>query len=800
MADPTAQQNPIDTAPVFAPDGNVRQIPYQQLRDALNNGGKLAVQMKAPNGDVHYVPHDQIGAAAQAGGQVNSEQGTIAAPKPQEGFWHSLGSLFGLTPESMAAVNQQAAQHPWQSIADAADPLKVPKAMVQSAVNNAPGLFKKTYGEAKAADDAATHGDIKAFLAHQVGGMGYTAATLASPVLGDAPAKAGEQFGAGNIKGGMGTTVGLVGPFLFGEAAKQAPGVANTAAEALDASAKSDLGKVLAPTKQATKFIAKEKVIPGMQERGITARSAPALQEQAASKMDSLGQQIDDAYDAQPVQPSIPTKPIIDKLEAYKKNFVNDVPALGDQPAKSVVLNPDAIDRIQAIQDKIAEHGDALDPQTMRTLRQFFDENVADGKGYAGKTMAEGHSLEVQKQAANAIRGQLADTVPGLSDLNSEFSFWKNLNDVLEQTAQRRTGQMGGGLGRKIATGTGAAVGAAAGHAFGGGPLATETGAAIGGATANALSRIVNSTAWNTVSAKMKTGLANALATKDPAAINQAVSSIQAATSKQPAKSQPVSIPATPSGETPQSAPQTVPAFLRGSQQPAESAPAVQPRGLSDILKASPERRQAAGADLRSILEDAKGKLSPEESTNAIFTDEKSGMPNAKAFNIAQPQLAATHPHVGFADIDGFKEVNTQLGEPTVDKTVFPAVGDAMRSAIAKENGAVHGFHVHGDEFQFLGSDPAAISRVVDRVNGQLANSKFTVKNPDGTMAQETPSKLQALLKRSTNKPAKQPASAPATVTRHKIQLPKFPPGSKLISIRMPNGRVYGELPTNKIQ
>lgn len=169
---------------------------------------------------------------------------------------------------------------------------------------------------------------------------------------------------------------------------------------------------------------------------------------------------------------------------------------------------------------------------------------------------------------------------------------------------------------------------------------------------------------------------------------------------------------------------------------PKAQGMAAQPRSLSSILSGQVERRSASGADLRATLDAAKAKMSPDESTNAIFTDEKSGLPNRKAFNIAQQSMADSHPHVGFADIDDFKNINSKLGEPAVDQTVFPAIGEAMRNAVAKENGGVHAFHVHGDEFQFLGSHPDIISRAVDNVNAELSKAKFTVQKADGTISE----------------------------------------------------------------
>jgi hypothetical protein len=55
---------------MFAPDGTVRQVPQEQLQDALNAGGKRAVRMTDPSGTLRYVPEDQVNAATQSGGKL----------------------------------------------------------------------------------------------------------------------------------------------------------------------------------------------------------------------------------------------------------------------------------------------------------------------------------------------------------------------------------------------------------------------------------------------------------------------------------------------------------------------------------------------------------------------------------------------------------------------------------------------------------------------------------------------------------------------------------------------------------
>ena len=58
----------MSSVPLFAPDGTVRQVPPEQLTDALNAGGKRAVRMTDPGGVLRYVPEDQVNAATQPEG------------------------------------------------------------------------------------------------------------------------------------------------------------------------------------------------------------------------------------------------------------------------------------------------------------------------------------------------------------------------------------------------------------------------------------------------------------------------------------------------------------------------------------------------------------------------------------------------------------------------------------------------------------------------------------------------------------------------------------------------------------
>jgi hypothetical protein len=77
------------TVPIFDPQGVLRDVPYEQLHDAVVNGGKPAVRFKAPDESIRYVPADQTQAAAHAGGKILPfEEQDVKHP----GFWHALAS------------------------------------------------------------------------------------------------------------------------------------------------------------------------------------------------------------------------------------------------------------------------------------------------------------------------------------------------------------------------------------------------------------------------------------------------------------------------------------------------------------------------------------------------------------------------------------------------------------------------------------------------------------------------------------------------------------------------------------
>lgn len=95
---------------LFAPDGTLGEVPYEQMHAALQAGAKMAVQMKAPDGTSGYIPADQIQAARKAGGTVVPFDLSTPTPKqyfPGRSFGMDVARGMGLDADKIAAAEDQ---------------------------------------------------------------------------------------------------------------------------------------------------------------------------------------------------------------------------------------------------------------------------------------------------------------------------------------------------------------------------------------------------------------------------------------------------------------------------------------------------------------------------------------------------------------------------------------------------------------------------------------------------------------------------------------------------------------------
>jgi GGDEF domain-containing protein/ParB-like chromosome segregation protein Spo0J len=166
--------------------------------------------------------------------------------------------------------------------------------------------------------------------------------------------------------------------------------------------------------------------------------------------------------------------------------------------------------------------------------------------------------------------------------------------------------------------------------------------------------------------------------------------------------------------------------------QPLKTRPAPTQQALPQDVPAG-RTEQRTNLDYRAQVD----AMSPADQAKAIFFSEKTGLPNYRAFQQSAKLLGDTHPLVGYADVDDFKSANTALGKVAVDTKILPMIGDLFKEAAQDEPG-VHVFHRSGDEFLFRADDPAAVTRVVNRVNEQLQGAKFTAQREDGSIVEHT--------------------------------------------------------------
>lgn len=262
--------------------------------------------------------------------------------------------------------------------------------------------------------------------------------------------------------------------------------------------------RALAPTTNINKAITQD-IAPQMIERGEYG-TLQGLEKKAGQKISELNPQLTSGYAQLQGAGKIPGSgtQVISDLEQLKQSYMPE----------GVVAQPSAVNAIQGVQDIVKQYGPDVSPNSLRRLRQIFEDPVAKAGGYAGADLSTSYTLNAQQQAADSIRSILNKT-PNIGDLNKEISFWLDVQRVTSQSGLRRTGQEGGLM--KVLAPLGAA-------AAGGMGLATR-GATAGaeGAGASMLAaiaiQVTRSPAWRTATAVAKTNLANALARGDVGAV-----------------------------------------------------------------------------------------------------------------------------------------------------------------------------------------------------------------------------------------------------------------------------------------
>ena len=407
-----------------------------------------------------------------------------------------------------------------------------PAAAYRGAVDASAQQFSK-------ASDAFSQGRYSEAIGHGAAG--------AIPFIGPVAADVGEQIASGDVAGGLGAATGLLTPLAVARPVARAAG---RAAAPLRQSAQRKVVQALGPTKERFKAMA-EKRAPEILERGLGGSRA-SLQAQAAQRVRSAGQQIDDLLQREGGRPLNP-QPVIDALEKAKTEFqtTRQVPLAdairdglertpgaritGNAVEIPVVFEPRAIGQISELQRVLKELGPEARVDQVVAIRRAWDKVVSDAGGYqhrapgaVGQPLKDVSEAAAKRQATTAIRELLSADVPELAAINKEFAFWKDINLVLTQTMKRTQAQGPSLLGR-IREGAGQVAGAVVGGVAGG-PVGAGVGSVLTGALAKTAHAVFTSPRWRLVSARTRNTLADALSSGNPERISTALGMAAAVT------------------------------------------------------------------------------------------------------------------------------------------------------------------------------------------------------------------------------------------------------------------------------
>lgn len=376
-------------------------------------------------------------------------------------------------------------------------------------------------------------------------------AAQALPSAGRIAAEAAAAGGIAGIQSGgdptaMATAAGTQGVLGVAGEALTRTGAAKAASEMLKDSAARQYAQALlrGGGTKGNKLRTEDKLVPELIDRGVKAWTLKGLGNKAQAQIQTYGQAIDDAWRAIPEGESVP----VDDILARLGKAAEETHMLDDAAGNMLPMGAEArrgVSNIKDLQDTIAQYVEpvkiwdvengvektmnVIPSAKLRRLRQYFDSVSEKAGRFDGKNMADQSSAAAHSMAADGIREELAKAYPDIAKINKEFSFWKDLSKVVDDTIVRKTGH-GPGLGATVMK-TGAA---AAGMASGG-----VHGAIISGESMGTLQRIAASTAWRTVSAVQKDKLANAIARGNRGESERLIRMITATVTSATARSRP---------------------------------------------------------------------------------------------------------------------------------------------------------------------------------------------------------------------------------------------------------------------
>jgi len=297
-----------------------------------------------------------------------------------------------------------------------------------------------------------------------------------------------------NIGGAVlgGVTGGLANKFGAGEGS-------------LAQGATNDITKVLSPTTKINKSIVQQ-IAPQLAKKGVVSMSREGLLSKYQGNMEHAGEALEKGYQALPQDAKFEVTNLFSTLNKKLSDMsINGVvPNAAKDKAASLVKMMQDLANIGLTH---SEDGQQVfsSVDNVRKLRQILDDGIRGGYSF---TDLDSAAKAAKLTLSNSIRSEFANQYPQISKLNQDFSFWFKASGVLEDAIERKTGQTGS-LRKGIAAGIGAVGGLSQGH-----PI-------IGAAVMKTLSDFVDSPAWHTTSALVKSKLASMLGSGDYGGANK---------------------------------------------------------------------------------------------------------------------------------------------------------------------------------------------------------------------------------------------------------------------------------------
>lgn len=372
--------------------------------------------------------------------------GTATQSSAPEGFWHSLGAQFGITPEAAQAAHDEMVAHPLSSAA-------------KTLLGPVGPLVEGLYNQMKQTGTQAYRvgGDLAAGNPAQAG----VDAVKGIPIVGPAMDKAADQYADKNYAGEAGT--------LVGAAAQAAPIVAG----AVDSAAS---GRPVIPNPPIVRAIGRAALLGKTPEAAYESALKPSTTLPQAQRaaivqtglqneipvskagVEKLGDLIDDVnqnikgqIDSDPTRPIDPNA-VAARADSVAPKFTNQVNAQPDLNAIEAAKQQFLKEQGQTITPGHGNVPDIVNPAPPMNAADAQAMKQGTYRVLAGKYGEQGSaSVEAQKALARGLKEEIATQFPEIGGLNAAESQMLDLQPVLERAVNRISNHQAIGIGTPVA-------------------------------------------------------------------------------------------------------------------------------------------------------------------------------------------------------------------------------------------------------------------------------------------------------------------------------------------------------------